>query len=566
MGTNRIKQRLNTYTSKKSVNTDTFLKVNFDGEQRVLPSDAINNVVNIGDRFNVERQASKFYRIIGTLNPTVSNPLFNLSGENSWSWFNDIDTFLNIPNPKYDEGFLTYPLSINDNLKEINGWFGYTDTDKRKKGLCNYIDMEPTRTRFSFVPDINSFKNSTNPIKNWELTISYPESTDKTHQMVNGGLLIIEALPADVSTRNMVALGVASLHNLSIGDTVNISGTTGYNGYYFVIDLPPTGVISLNSRMKKVVGGQESEYYFRKFKKIKTRSSNLIESDDYELYKLAFSKNIYDDEITQFTFNEDIDISGLVDNLGRPLSELYLTMIKTDSDGLFSSVSSGIETPFLTRLTTSNVNPYLRVIPSINRIHNGGALPFPSHTPLETQITISGNTFYGDLVEYNKFEVKETVLGEVSHRFNTLDRETTTPINYVSVVGSPPITTSINLGPRQEGYFYKAHNLIKIREFSSYVEQGDENTEGIPVYAENLNDGRYLWRDLLEIGFNESSETILDYPFLNGCHYMYNNSCFTLKRQDAFNAWGLYYSKFPADPIGLRLTDKFTTNSEEDVC
>jgi hypothetical protein len=33
-------------------------------------------------------------------------------------------------------------------------------------------------------------------------------------------------------------------------------------------------------------GGQDSEYYFRKFRKIKTRT-NVIEIDDYETYKLS---------------------------------------------------------------------------------------------------------------------------------------------------------------------------------------------------------------------------------------------------------------------------------------
>jgi hypothetical protein len=52
----------------------------------------------------------------------------------------------------------------------------------------------------------------------------------------------------------MVAFGVACKHNLSVGTTVKITGTTGYDGsydvvrlgldngdlidYYFVIDLP----------------------------------------------------------------------------------------------------------------------------------------------------------------------------------------------------------------------------------------------------------------------------------------------------------------------------------------
>jgi hypothetical protein len=127
-------------------------------------------------------------------------------------------------------------------------------------------------------------------------------------------------------------------------------------------------------------GGQDSEYYFRKFRKIKTRITNVIGIDDYETYKLSFSENSFSDSISQFVFNEDIDISELTDNLGRPLTELYLTTIKTDSDSLFSSVSSGIDTPFMDILISSNnTNPHLRNVPVINRIHNGTTPPHTYH-------------------------------------------------------------------------------------------------------------------------------------------------------------------------------------------
>lgn len=598
MDTERIKQRLGVETSKQSVNTDTYLKINLEGKEKLLPPDEINHIVNVGDRFNVERQASPYYRILGTLNPTISNPLFNLNDNTNlnsftWSGFNDI-MFLDTSYPKdgnvSDITDLTYSQSIKRYLRERDGWFGYVDPNISNLGLCNYLDMEPKRERFSFVPDITPYHTpSAAPVKNWELTITYPKETNKTHPMVNGGLLIVEAVPAIVATRNMTAFGVASLHNLSIGDTVKISGTTGYNGehvvirtgldngdlkgYYFVLDLSPIGIVTAISRMKRVFAGQESEYYFRIFRKIQTRNTLVIESDDYELYNLAFSENIYTDSISQFVFNEDINISGLTDNLGRPLSELYLTIIKTDSNSLFGNVSSGIETPYLPELKTSNINIFLQDIPVINRIHNGGSLPFPSHKALETKVSIDNNNgiannidFYGDLVEYNISEVKETILAEVSHRFNTLNRETQANFPYISSLGATPATTTIDLGPRQEGYFYKCHHLIKIREFSNYVEQGDIFTTGIPDYAINLGDGRYLWRDLLEIGFNESSEEILNYPFLNGCHYMYDNYCFHVRRQDPFDNWGLFYSNFPSDPIGERMTDKFTINSTDNIC
>ena len=157
-------------------------------------------------------------------------------------------------------------------------------------------------------------------------------------------------------------------------------------------------------------------------------------------------------------------------------------------------------------------------------------------------------------------------MADVAHRFNTVNRESSPSFSITYAVATG-VTATSTLGPRQEGYFYRAHHLIKIREFSTYVEQGDSGTTvGIPDYAVNLGDGRYIWRDLLDIGVNQTNAKPLDYPFLNGAHYMYNNYCFTLKRQDPFDDWDLYYGIFPPDPAGESLTTKFNSNSAEDVC
>ena len=593
--TNRIQKILNSETSKKSVNTDVFLKVSIDGNERLLPTNEINKIVNVGDQFNYERQNSGYYRIIGSINPNISNVLFNLNDTTNedlytWAGFNYLDQSTN----KYRFGDGLFQKAIEENLKEKDGWFGYYNLGVINTALNKRVDMEPKAERFLFSPTDSTYHNqSTKPIKNWELTITYPYGSDSNHPMINGGILIVEAIPAVVSTRSMVAFGMPCKHNLLIGDVVMITGTSGYDGehivvktgkddgtlqdYYFVIDLPPTGLVSGNSRIKKMVGGVESEYYFRLFKKIKTRTNDVIETNDYECYKLAFSENSYSDIIQQFVFNDDIDIKDLKDNLGRPLSELFLTILKTPSgtqpNDLFTKVSAGIETPFISELNNSGILTYLLDIPAINKIHNDSVfnLPFISHTPLTPSVLISDNAFYGDLVEYNKIQVKETILADVSHRFNTVNRETTVPITYNlslenTELNLPATTYTTDLGPRQEGYFYKAHYSIPLKEYSDYVEQGDIYTVGIPDYAVNLGDGRYIWRDLLDIGVYKSDDRTLDYPFLNGCHYIYNNICFSLRRQDPFNNWGLYHNRFPADPVGDRTTDKFNFNSTTNVC
>ena len=592
MSVDRLQIRLSSQTSKSSVNKDDYLKVDLLSDTKTLPPDIINDIVNAYDVFNNERQSSPFYRILGTINPTISNPLFNLDdvARNdlyTWKGFNyeDGQQHFRFNSP-------IYPNNVNNFLKEKDGWFGYFDPDIAKSGLCNYFDMEPKRERFSFVPDNNPYNGTFGQLtQNWELVITYPASVDSGHTMVLGGLSIVDAQPVVISTRQMTAFGVPCKHNLSIGDVVIVTGTTGYNGEYivartglddgtyqdsyFVVDVPTTGSIGPNTRMIKSINGVNSTYYFRLFRKVQVRDNRMIASGDSETYKLAFSESIYLDSLAQFVFNEDVSVSGLTDNLGRPLSELYLTMIKTDSNGLFTHVSSGIETPYIPELNTSPTNTYLQNIPVINKIHNGVTAPFPSHVPLESDVMnryIQNSDMYGDLVEYNISLLQETVLADVYHRFNTYNRETSPSLTYAVTLenpitgNTPAITKTTLLGPRQEGYYYKAHNLIRIRQFSNYVETGDSHTVGIPSYAYLYDDGTYAWRDLLDIGVTQTANDVLDYPFLNGCNYMYDNYCFLLRRQDPFDLWNLYYSTYPADPIGERITNKFNSYTAPDVC
>ncbi len=576
---NRIKHRLGAETSQKSTNVDGYMKIQVFNNEATLPVGEVNHIVDVGERFNKERQDCSFYRLIGTLRPVMSNVLMNLTGSDSWSSFNT-NPFRDQTYPSgatYNNGVndiedLTYKQSIKKHLKEIDGWFGYNNPITYTTGLCEFIDMEPKRRRFSFTPDrLND--NS----KNWDVTITYPSSSATTN-LTTGGLLIFEKVSVTVSNRLMTALGVPVLHNLQRGEIVRISGTNfdgdyevqrvgmdngDLMGYYFVIDTnPSTFLIGANSRMTKIIAGEPSKYYFRLFEKVKMRNTSIIEDDDYEIYPLAFSQNIYNDSINQIVFNEDVDVSNLTDNLGRPLSELYLTIIKTEGNQLnsgfngFTDIKSGIDIPYMPNVQATSSGDFKLNIPDIRRIHDGGSSPTFSHTPLESNITIGNTSFYGDVVEYNRFRVKETILGEVNHRFNTTDR-----------TGSG---NSVVEGPRQEGYFYKAHYPITIRNFSNYIEQGDTHTDGIPDYAENLGDGRWLWRDLLSIGFNEGQENPVNYPFLNGAHYIHQNYCIPLRRQDPFGYFGLYFlpttNPINSDPAGDITGDNFTTNHADNVC
>ena len=561
----RITNLLNKYKSRESVDSDSYVKLLFDNSDRLLPPGEINKVLDLTEQFDYERQNCPFYRIMGKINPLISNVLFNTTGpKNSWESLST-NMFTNNTLDE-DDANLTFGESIKKHLKEIDGWYGYFDPVIANARLCLFYDMEPKRERFSFIADTTNITNQ--QVKNWELTITYPYSSDKTHSMINGGLVIVDKQKVFVGGKPMTALSSPVFHNLSNDSVIRLKNTNldgdyqiirvglddgKQKDYYFCIDVDfNTLVLNSNSRFTKIYNDVPSEYYFRKFKKIKTKSSNVIETDDYEIFNIAFSETIFSDNVTEFLFNEDITVSDLVDNLGRPLSELYLTVIKTDSNNIFTNVSSGIEAPILPEFNTGNINTYLKDIPVIQKIHNVPTAQSQTFNPLENSVKISDSEYYGDVVEYNVTTVREVVLSDVYYRFNTINRETT----------SSPIVA----GPRPEGYYYKAHHLIKIRDFSSYIEQGDSNTVGIPSYAVKLSDGTYYWRDLLGIGTLDIQENNVNYPFLNGSHYIYQDYCFEVKRQDPFDNWDLYFSTFPADPIGNNMDNKFKINMSDDVC
>ena len=592
MSIGRVKYRLNKTQYQGAANVDSYFNVGLESEIKLLPPGEINRLVNVGDIFNNERNSSTRYRIINTLLPVFSNVLFNITGDKGPNNFNStngisydksygyqtFDGYMFKVDP-FDNNFtgandLTYEQSLKKHLKEIDGWFGFYDPDIRKQGFCNFYDLEPTRYRF----DLNSSLN----IKNWDFTITYPYKSESNHHLVNGGLLITTARGRVMGGVNMVEFGSAVPHNLAVGDIVRLTnmpintmngdfnvialGTENgeSKGTFFVVEIDSANAILDNlfttGRMKRLYYGKEVTYYLRKFKKIKAFDTQLeLTNDSYECYPIAFSQNIYGDQNYQITFNDDIDVSDLIDNLGRPLSELYLTMIKTKSENIFTKVVSGFDLEnYPGNVITTTIDG--RNVSNIRKMHTSALpiAPFQSHTFVEADVQINNQDYYGDICEYSKYEVKETVLIDIMHRFNTVDREVTT---------TKPILNGTIDGPRNEGYIYYPHQKIKIREYSNYVEQGDDSVTGIPEYAENLGDGRYLWRDLLLIGLNDGQEETLDYPFLNGCHYMYQNLCIYTRRQDPFGIFGLQYNNsFPADKNGYTIQTNFKTNNADDVC
>lgn len=249
------------------------------------------------------------------------------------------------------------------------------------------------------------------------------------------------------------------------------------------------------------------------------------------LNKLGFGTNIYGDRMAQIVYTDDVDTSNIYDNLGRVLHEVYLTIIKANrgntlwytskkysNEGVecshcFGNVSSGLDLPWPYGEDEDDYN--------VHKIHNipstfGGNPSFPKSVKhLEKYITQSGaskenltvlhiennkpgkpikrrnnydGVFLGDIVELDELNVEEYILEDVCHRFNTMQREYVTDGEFSAITINEierddydlkgfKVTTEnyldnyrINLAA--EGYYYKAHYRIPIREFSEIVNEG----------------------------------------------------------------------------------------------
>ena len=514
------------------------------------------------------------------------------------------------------DNIISMDAAFAKQVKSENGWYGFDNVGfmeipncadgtisanklMNNNKSCEFIDFYPDRSLFSFIPKLNKYRHRAE--KNWEYCITYPYRSDydmfnKMSGTENLGINGIKCTHKKVtigSGQDYFVFYSQIKHNLSYGDTIRMYNPSGVDKELFVIGLGDSAGqdkehcfrvyendLKSNSNFwdeenpadthwfKKLSNRTGCEYYFRVFKKLVDDEGDVPDST---INKLAYGENIYGDRMAQIIYTEDINLDGLRDNRGRPLSELYLTIVKTnkghklwydnnifnDSDIEFShcfgEVTSGIETIAkernynVRRLT--NVN--LSGLP--DDYVDGSNSVFGDMSPvnaLEEDITIDGyEEFFGDIVEFDPSNNIETVLEPVFYRFNTQQRETTNPAyldifedqlmhddydegvvyegftgqvypgednfvfrsdveitgftveknvrrNWIAEESTNDGTVAVgkpfagNINP--EGYYYKAHYRIPIREISSSAQSQvgaviEYDTKDVNAYTLNLS-------------------------------------------------------------------------------
>jgi hypothetical protein len=227
--------------------------------------------------------------------------------------------------------------------------------------------------------------------------------------------------------------------------------------------------------VSKVVEKELLEYY------VKTLEVVAIVD---QLDICAFSVNNFNQPIYNFFVNGDLNLEELYDNLNYPINDLYIGIIK-----------NGAPTP----------NVYSNVESNFSNNINNMAPEYGIETITNNKIGINskvkiGDQFFHSICEHTTENLTETEISYIHHRF---------------------IHKNIS-------FSYNPFKKIQLKLKSPYIEDG-ETVENMPNYAIYSREReKYIWRDIFDVGIVDENGLSIDFPFMNGSFYVFNDINFFL--------------------------------------
>ena len=455
-------------------------------------------------------------------------------------------------------------------------------------------------------------------------TMNYTLSDETNYNFVSGN-----GIPFRVeSNGNYFTLTSPVEHGMSAGDYIILSGgtyttysgiTTGktfytipitqsteqYRAYYidnvgneiynsekYVINILKNELTSGTTFSSVVLGrrctninditGSTSTYYVHKHKTLTT-------IDDYILDKVGFESSIWEDErkilfentigendvlvernrqeALLFDFKNTFSLSGITNNLGYTPTEVYVTTIFKNSNGLFDYPP---KVGFKFNFHDSWMDNQFSGVTSVEKVMTGLTQTFIGKTGTTlgvnydyTNVTFTGGTsillgttgITGAFVEYNRKELKERIISETFHKFSHLN--TVGGVQIFNHSQDQDSFYSLASPSNPVGYYYQPHYRVKLRELSPYVETSkldvtQPNTLiNLPenaIYDEK--EKLWKWRDLYDHGFIDQEGNGTNFPFINNTHYITKNINFYLRneksytnKEDGLNGFNNYKNK-----------------------
>ena len=553
-----------------------------------------NHIIRSNNFVHVNRMNNSTYNSHSSVYNTISDYLRNCDGS---SIIDDYSPRHNVIKNRSAHLYTTDSLdnvnaTFNEKCREKDGWWGFTNPSYinintsssdtitvnkmiNNKKPCEFIDFYPDRSLFSFTPKYNNYRSRIE--KNWDYCITYPFENDyeKVDEICGGEKQAIKCdFKRVVNTSSIDLVQCTSIfrHTLKSGDSINVyyyvvdkaHNTKTFNVYSSTVKVVSVGDNNGNFKdrifsvryqdvkmiydyfvdgffYKKVVANTECTYCFRKFKKIKNSNNKELRSD---INKVAFSKNIYGDDISQIIFTDDVNVDGLVDNNGRKLSEVYFTVIKrnkghekwysrtaTTSDfrsedveysHCFGKVTSGLDfsgigdenEPFdynihkMHNLDSEDIYvTHDETAQTTFKVWGDAVKRMPKI--IEDDITIDFDEFYGDVVEMDNYNYNETVICNVCHRVNTAQREVFN-MHYRDLLQDIIVFDDYDVGTSHRSYddfTVETYYLNDIE--SSRRKYNQTDPEDLPVLAYgNIMPEGYFYNPFTKIKIREEDQQV----------------------------------------------------------
>jgi hypothetical protein len=586
------------FKSKFSPKRDHNILLNLDQTQHEFVETDRNVGVDLIEVYDNERQRSTIFRPTFKLKPVINNvykgkPTYKPFQEQIY-YTNAIKIVTNCPGGSQSGAGGTSPGQSTNNVNPI--WEGFPD----------YVELDFIREDYdisgytkpsSLGPAHVDFVGRSASTYNWSLYLTYPYKNDEDFQLYyykkgNNNNVVLnqqwkakEGIPFEIKItvlngKKIINFQCPVNHNLNIGDYVELSFK--YNGinkfqvdylgdenfgtesYIFGIDdigYTSTFFNGVKGRFKKILDIKnpeetKSKYYVRIHKVLTDESNVILTKSGFELNVFNTDKQFNNSGLTPsnvskysvrngnqsyvVTFNKDIDISNLFDNQKRPLTSLYLSVVNKGYFGWFNEPSStkkpnsikfGFDFNILDVRSPYWSNQFIQSLDNnvfYDSYTKPGGFTFFYNRGLNV-----GDELYGDFCEWNDYDQTEVVISPIYHkiRYNEGLFITTT---------IPPLPIVAN---NTDGYYYKIHHQMKLREFSTYIESApNQSIYDVPSYSYySDNDKNFRWRDIYTYGFIDEQNVGVDYPFLNGVHYPFQDVNFKLMPEGYFD----YYKKFP---------------------
>ena len=549
---------------------DSKISVELNSSLKEMTEYDRNLLVDLENLFDRERQECD------TFVPTCK---FTFIFENSYSGvtgpktgpYVPINTNLYYVNPLY------YRLLQNEQQdpSEQIAWGGFPqyhefDFIRNDSNVIGYT--QPNENQY---PEFHIlFNEQEQSYYNWFFHLSYPSeqyfNQSMEYQFEDGEIFtwtVSQGIPFVISNETfngqpVIVFTCAMDHGLSVGESVEVSfdcdGVNVFDVYRLgdgfsnsennIFQIFNIGFLcgffedGQKGTLKRVVNKEnlnesKSEYYVRRHKILTNYTDAILTKTAFENNAFRKTKKFETKALTpnlnprtsikegtqsySLSFKDNFSINGLKDNLNRPLTELYVTVVNRGRFGFFDKLRKGWGFNLGPELNTWWGNPLsLTNIEQSSFSRPGPIITTQLGFEVGTQVTFYYN---------NPLQVDDLIDGDLCEWNNLTQEERVLSFHYHKITYNPKV---FEITPNSSlGYYYNTHYKFQLRTFSSYVETADFGTvlDNLPSYSYySAFNKQFLWRDIYTYGYIDNEDNGVDNPFLNNKHYLFEDFVFRL--------------------------------------